>query len=93
MQTSSAHPAAKKKAPPKLVEAAVEPAAPKEPEVKVTAAAIPSAVEMTWSIRTLVVASSSSRVSIQRQRPRISSADLPFGANSLTARPLASESW
>ncbi len=45
MQTGSAHPAVKKKAP-KLVEtAAVEPAAPKEPEVKVTTAAMPAAVE------------------------------------------------
>lgn len=52
MQTSSAHPAVKRKAPPKPVEAAVvEPAAPKEAEVKVTtaAAAMPSAVGMTAS--------------------------------------------
>jgi len=50
MQTGSAHPAVKKKAPAKLVEtAAVEPAAPKEPEVRMTTAAMPAAVEMTAS--------------------------------------------
>src|SRR5207253_6573390 len=50
MQTSSAHPAVKKKAAPKLVEAAtVEPAAPKEPETSITTAALPPAVEMTAS--------------------------------------------
>jgi hypothetical protein len=47
MQTSSAHPAVKKKTPAKLVEAAaVEPAAPKEPEIQVTTAAMPPAVEI-----------------------------------------------
>jgi hypothetical protein len=50
MQTSSSHPAVKKKAPPKLVEtAAVEPAAPTEPELKVTTPAMPAAVEITAS--------------------------------------------
>ncbi len=50
MQSSSAHPAVKKKTPAKLVEtAAVEPAAPKESEVKMTTAAMPAAATMTAS--------------------------------------------
>lgn len=51
MQTSSAHPAAKKKTPAKPVveAAAVEPAMPKEPEVKVATEAAPPAVDMTAS--------------------------------------------
>ena len=50
MQNSSAHPAVKKKTPPKVIEAAaVEPAAPKEPEIKVATAAMPPAGEMTAS--------------------------------------------
>ena len=43
--------------------------------------------------RRLAGAAISSRVSTHCQRPRISSADLPPGANSLTARPARSASW
>jgi len=84
MQTSSAHPAVRKKTPAKLVEAAggVEPAAATEPAIKVTMAATPSAVEMTAS----EPASSAGFAAAPSPRPLPQPAAPPRAEEKLSAR-------